>query len=570
MGINFDVYSIAKLVEGGIPHQLELVENAITKLGSNLEPLTIYEKHVFVVNKENGEFWRLNYTVTEGNVRFYDPVPLYVEVDHNRLAREQSKITKSIVEALSEGDDIEVDNLKAQWIRLQRNQNKLEQKLNLKVGAKSAYIQNAKRIVTEAVNSTRGAKTLINKGFNKSLLSKLLKEGEILINPTRITRQEEPKSRQTLIFQKIVEGRQAALTLNESPVFTEYLINLYEDKDADEAIEFIAENYQEIYTLSIREQTELFYNILEKRGIDPVLEDVVECVLDIGRYAINAPSIRQQLEKLTNILEAENGNFHERMQLIEKEINSRHFTENDITVLRNVIKNVLESPSDYLAPEFLVELRKAARRLQDMSENGSYDDACIAAVINLLSNFYPTQTTLGEGKESGNKEEYQKFFNSKLEKYGVSSPAELDDEKKKEFFNEIEREWDGEKESKNKKDGGVNVQSNDKNAEKTIYSESKVCKNCGSPKCLCSGLLEEEDIMPEKKSGEDDDTDDEQIGAIETLQKKYKEYKESGAKAKDWDELHKSVKSAKKSAKDSDLEELEELEDDIIEIKSKV
>ena len=42
--------------------------------------------------------------------------------------------------------------------------------------------------------------------------------------------------------------------------------------------------------------------------------------------------------------------------------------------------------------------------------------------------------------------EYQKFFAKKLEKFGVSSPAELSVEDKKKFFNEIEAEWEGEKE----------------------------------------------------------------------------------------------------------------------------
>ena len=37
--------------------------------------------------------------------------------------------------------------------------------------------------------------------------------------------------------------------------------------------------------------------------------------------------------------------------------------------------------------------------------------------------------------------EYQKFFKEKLKKYNVKSPAELDDEDKKKFFNEIEKEW---------------------------------------------------------------------------------------------------------------------------------
>ena len=44
-------------------------------------------------------------------------------------------------------------------------------------------------------------------------------------------------------------------------------------------------------------------------------------------------------------------------------------------------------------------------------------------------------------EEEGDKEDYMKFFAGKLKKYGVKSPAELDDEKKKKFFNEIEKDW---------------------------------------------------------------------------------------------------------------------------------
>ena len=50
-----------------------------------------------------------------------------------------------------------------------------------------------------------------------------------------------------------------------------------------------------------------------------------------------------------------------------------------------------------------------------------------------------------ESIQEGSKEEYQKFFDKKLKKYKVSSPAELSDEEKKKFFNEIDKEWTGEK-----------------------------------------------------------------------------------------------------------------------------
>ncbi|RPG05019.1 MAG: hypothetical protein CBE07_003440 [Pelagibacteraceae bacterium TMED247] len=41
-------------------------------------------------------------------------------------------------------------------------------------------------------------------------------------------------------------------------------------------------------------------------------------------------------------------------------------------------------------------------------------------------------------------EEYKKFFNKMLKKFGVNSPAELSPEKKKEFFNKIEKDYDKE------------------------------------------------------------------------------------------------------------------------------
>mgnify|MGYP003985201425 FL=1 len=47
---------------------------------------------------------------------------------------------------------------------------------------------------------------------------------------------------------------------------------------------------------------------------------------------------------------------------------------------------------------------------------------------------------------SGDKEAYQKFFQGLLKKFGVKSPAELDDAKKKEFFNAIEKGWEGKSE----------------------------------------------------------------------------------------------------------------------------
>ena len=47
---------------------------------------------------------------------------------------------------------------------------------------------------------------------------------------------------------------------------------------------------------------------------------------------------------------------------------------------------------------------------------------------------------------TGDKEEYQKFFQAALKKFGASSPADLDDKKKKEFYDYVDANWEGDDE----------------------------------------------------------------------------------------------------------------------------
>ena len=51
-------------------------------------------------------------------------------------------------------------------------------------------------------------------------------------------------------------------------------------------------------------------------------------------------------------------------------------------------------------------------------------------------------------RTEGSKEEYQKFFNAALKKFGAKSPADMDDEKKKKFFDYVDKNWKGEGEKK--------------------------------------------------------------------------------------------------------------------------
>jgi hypothetical protein len=396
---------------------------------------------------------------------------------------------------------------------LERQKYQLEHALNLNVGIKTEKIQKTREFVKEAIESTRGGRSVMRKGVQTTLFTELIENKEIQITPTTPNINVEPISRQRLIYQQIVDGRFAAKELVESPVFAEYAKDLYQGdaEEHQEAVEFIAENHQELYCLSLSEQTEVFYNTLEKAGIKPDASKVVEGILDIGRYAAGVESIREELEKLTAIIEATNGNFHERMQIIEDTINTRTFTNNDVNVLKLTLEKVLAKPSEFLSPEFIIELRKAHNRITTMLENGNYDDRLVAATVHMLSNFYPETMQIGEAS-------YEEFFQSKLNKYGVSSPDEIPDDKKDDFFNEVDAEWKSEDEGGNGeggKDGVAVDDQEDEMADVNMYGESESCKNCGSPKCLCHGLTEEEEDE-EEESGKgkqgDENLEDEEEG----------------------------------------------------------
>ncbi len=86
--------------------------------------------------------------------------------------------------------------------------------------------------------------------------------------------------------------------------------------------------------------------------------------------------------------------------------------------------------------------------------------------------------------------EYKKFFDGALKKFGVTSPAELDDAKKKEFFDYIDKNYnsedeagkDGKKESVKEGELPPALQKAiDKKKDKEVKEEC----GCGTTPCEC-------------------------------------------------------------------------------------
>jgi len=67
------------------------------------------------------------------------------------------------------------------------------------------------------------------------------------------------------------------------------------------------------------------------------------------------------------------------------------------------------------------------------------------------------QKGLSEAAKSGDDDAYDEFFQAALKKFGVKGIGELDKEKKKEFFNYVDKNWKGDKEESGQLDEKVNM-----------------------------------------------------------------------------------------------------------------
>ena len=131
---------------------------------------------------------------------------------------------------------------------------------------------------------------------------------------------------------------------------------------------------------------------------------------------------------------------------------------NDLRGIANVLKNVAEvakihteSLQEYWFDKVTVsrnmkelnnyskQFSKIAQEAANLQERmrGLYED-----MGNIMGRYYEINEELTED------DEYEKFFQSALKKFDASSPADMDDEKKKKFFNYVDKNYD----AKNEKD----------------------------------------------------------------------------------------------------------------------
>ena len=125
---------------------------------------------------------------------------------------------------------------------------------------------------------------------------------------------------------------------------------------------------------------------------------------------------------------------------------------NDLRGIANVLKNVAEVAKIHTESlqedwfdkvtvsrnmkelnNYSKQFSKIAQEAANLQERmrGLYED-----MGNIMGRYYEINEELTED------DEYEKFFQSALKKFDASSPADMDDEKKKKFFNYVDKNYD--------------------------------------------------------------------------------------------------------------------------------
>ena len=153
-------------------------------------------------------------------------------------------------------------------------------------------------------------------------------------------------------------------------------------------------------------------------------------------------------------------------------------------------------------------------------------------------------------KESEKQKAYQKFFNAALKKFGVDSPGDLDDSKKKEFFNYIDKNYKSKAEeidAKGKDEEDVNEAMSQKDMEKRLKLIKKAVEKINRQN-LRNAKADAMKMMKQSGMFDEDASDEEEVDELTDKQKKLPAGLQKAIKAKEKEEVKEGTITVKSYA----------------------
>ena len=223
---------------------------------------------------------------------------------------------------------------------------------------------------------------------------------------------------------------------------------------------------------------------LDKRKEEKLGKDIQKAIDKLSRLTDKMPEELEGEEGYDEIVAAMNG-LEYGIRYYPDALKAYFKNNESVEEAKSKFPKALLKKATDLALKMGGNMTGAVNKIEKMKK-GLSDDPEVKAALQ-MANEEVTESVMDEAytineaksKMAEDKERYQKFFKSALKKFGVTSPGELEGEKKKEFFNYVDKNYEADNETD--KDESVKE---DTIAEAQIRTsfESDEMKNTGGDK----------------------------------------------------------------------------------------
>ena len=187
-------------------------------------------------------------------------------------------------------------------------------------------------------------------------------------------------------------------------------------------------------------------------GTNTGLTDIVEDMYGKSESRVSAKEVKEAISQFTQYSE-----------VFQQEENLKKIAESLADIANKAKSYTLSETDDWFdkvtVNRNMKELTGLSKQFSKISNEAEALQQRMGALYedmgNILGRYYEIGETHVRGHDSDDDEtpnveenRYEKFFQSAMKKFGISSPDELDDDKKKDFFNYVDKNY----QAKNEKD----------------------------------------------------------------------------------------------------------------------
>ena len=191
---------------------------------------------------------------------------------------------------------------------------------------------------------------------------------------------------------------------------------------------------------------------LDKRKEEKLGKDIQKAIDKLSRLTDKMPEELEGEEGYDEIVAAMNG-LEYGIRYYPDALKAYFKNNESVEEAKSKFPKALLKKATDLALKMGGNMTGAVNKIEKMKK-GLSDDPEVKAALQ-MANEEVTEEVVAEAhamnkvksKMAEDKERYQKFFKSALKKFGVTSPGELEGEKKKEFFNYVDKNYEADNET---------------------------------------------------------------------------------------------------------------------------